>query len=65
MRTINRSKFRWAAIVAVAVALALGSYAAVAGIPTGGDAVQQGDTPIPVEPDGGIGDTPTPGEPVG
>ena len=77
METTNRVRIRLIAIVAAALVVSLFAYAAAADdVPLNGDTVHDspipvepdrgiGDTPIPVEPDGGIGDTPIPVEPDG
>ena len=61
MQSNRVGRSQWAAFVAVVLLLSLVAYAALADGPSGGSATYQGDRPIPVEPNGGIGDTPIPG----
>ena len=64
MQNTRRVQIRLIAVVAAILAVSLLAYTAAADdMPDNGDTVH--DTPIPVEPDGGIGDTPIPVEPDG
>lgn len=59
-----RTRLRLVAVIAAVLAVSLLAYTAAAdNTPSNGGTVQ--DSPIPVEPDGGIGDTPIPVEPDG